>query len=99
MHALLERDCDANMMITGVVPPFADVMKAVGVLEQPLNASCFRLHRGCAVTAAGHGSPTSRPMIVATNPPRAFALSMSARIRRRVSSLACACSAALMVCA
>ncbi len=41
MHALLERDYDAMaMMITGVVPPFADVMKVVGVLEQRLNAAC-----------------------------------------------------------
>jgi hypothetical protein len=40
MHALLERDYDAMaMMITGVVPPCADVMTAVGVLEQRLNAA------------------------------------------------------------
>jgi hypothetical protein len=26
------------MMITGPVPPFADVMKAIGVLEHRLNA-------------------------------------------------------------
>lgn len=39
MQALLERDYDAMaMMITGPVPPFADVMKAIGVLEQRLNA-------------------------------------------------------------
>lgn len=38
MQALLERDYDAMaMMITGVVPPFADVMQAVAVLEQRLN--------------------------------------------------------------
>ena len=41
MHALLERDYGAMaLMITGVVPPFADVMKAIGVLEQRLNAVC-----------------------------------------------------------
>lgn len=40
MHALLERDYDAMaMMITGVVPPFADVMNAIGELEQRLNAA------------------------------------------------------------
>lgn len=40
MQALLERDYDAMaMMITGTVPPFADVMKAIGVLEQRLNAA------------------------------------------------------------
>ena len=40
MHALLERDYDAMaMMITGEVPPFADVVKAIGVLEQRLNAA------------------------------------------------------------
>ena len=40
MHALLERDYDAMaMMITGVVRPFVDVMKAIGVLEQRLNAA------------------------------------------------------------
>ena len=39
MQALLERDYDAMaMMITGTVPPFADVMKAIGVIEQRLNA-------------------------------------------------------------
>jgi hypothetical protein len=39
MQALLERDYDAMaMMITGPVPPFAAVMKAIGVLEQRLNA-------------------------------------------------------------
>jgi len=39
MQALLERDYDAMaMMITGPVPPFPDVMKAIGVLEQRLNA-------------------------------------------------------------
>lgn len=38
MQALLERDYHAMaMMITGVVPPFADVMQAVAVLEQRLN--------------------------------------------------------------
>jgi hypothetical protein len=100
MHALLERDYAAMaMMITGVVPPFADVMKAIGVLEQRLNAVRERSHRGCSVTAAGHGSPTSRPMMFATNPPRAFASPISARIRHRISSAACAFVAALMVCA
>jgi hypothetical protein len=39
MSGLLERDYDAMaVMITGVVPPFADVMKAIGLLEQRLNA-------------------------------------------------------------
>jgi hypothetical protein len=37
MLALLERDYDAMaMMITGTVPSFADVMKAIGVLEKRL---------------------------------------------------------------
>lgn len=40
MLALLERDYDAMaMMITGAVPPFADVMTAIGVLERRLNAA------------------------------------------------------------
>ena len=39
MLALLERDYDAMaMMITGAVPPFADVMEAIGVLERRLSA-------------------------------------------------------------
>lgn len=39
MYTRLERDYDAMAaMITGVVPPFADVMKAIGLLEQRLNA-------------------------------------------------------------
>ena len=38
MHALLERDYDAMaMMITGVVPPCADVMQAIAALERRLN--------------------------------------------------------------
>ena len=42
MHALLARDNDAMAtMITGVVPAFADVMKAIGVLEQRLNAARY----------------------------------------------------------
>ena len=40
MQALLERDYDAMaMMITGAVPPFADVMKAIGGLEHRLNGA------------------------------------------------------------
>ena len=40
MEALLERDYDAMaMMITGAVPPFADVMKAIAALERRLNVS------------------------------------------------------------
>jgi hypothetical protein len=40
MQALLERDYDAMaMMITSSIPPFADVMKAIGALEQRLNAA------------------------------------------------------------
>ena len=40
MQAPLERDYDAMaMMITSAVPPFADVMKAIGVLERRLNAA------------------------------------------------------------
>ena len=39
MRALLERDYDAMaMMISGVVPPFAEVVAAIAVLEQRLNA-------------------------------------------------------------
>jgi hypothetical protein len=39
MQAPRQRDYDAMaMMITGAVPPFADVMKAIGVLEQRLDA-------------------------------------------------------------
>ena len=47
--------------------------------------------------APGQGSPTSRPMTFATNPPRASALSMSARIRLRTSSRRWAFAVALMV--
>jgi hypothetical protein len=40
MEALLERDYDAMaMMITGAVPPFADVMTALAVLDRRLNVS------------------------------------------------------------
>lgn len=40
MQVLLERDYDAmTMMITGVVPPFAEVMKAIDALEHRLHAS------------------------------------------------------------
>lgn len=40
MEALLERDYDAMaMMITGAVPPFADVMTAIAVLDRRLNVS------------------------------------------------------------
>ena len=40
MQVLLERDYDAmTMMITGVVPPFAEVMKAIDALERRLHAS------------------------------------------------------------
>ena len=39
MHALLERDYDAMAaMITGAVPSFAEVVAAIAVLEQRLNA-------------------------------------------------------------
>jgi hypothetical protein len=40
MRVLLERDYDAmTMMITGAVPPFADVMNAMGALERRINAA------------------------------------------------------------
>lgn len=40
MRVLLERDYDAmTMMITGAVPPFADVMNAIGALERRINAA------------------------------------------------------------
>ncbi len=40
MQVLLERDYDAmTMMITGVVPPFAEVMKAIDALEPRLHSS------------------------------------------------------------
>lgn len=40
MQTLLERDYDAmTMMITGAVPPFADVMAAIAALEQRINAT------------------------------------------------------------
>jgi hypothetical protein len=40
MEALLERDYDAMaMMIKGAVPPFADVMTALAVLDRQLNVS------------------------------------------------------------
>ncbi len=40
MRTLLERDYDAmRVMMTGVVPPFAEVEAAISALEQRLNAA------------------------------------------------------------